>query len=337
MSDLDAAALEGWMGRHVDGFAGPVDVTRFSGGQSNPTYRLATPGRDYVLRRRPGGPLLSGAHRIDREARVMTALGGEGFPVPTVHALCEDDGVVGSAFYVMDMVPGRIFWDGGLPGLAREERAACYDAMNATIAALHGFAPDAIGLGDYGRPAGYLARQIALWSRQYREDTEAGRSDDMDMLAEWLPAHVPEGDEVAVVHGDFRIDNLIFAADAPRVAAVLDWELSTLGHPLVDFAYHLMMYRVPSIIPWGLADRDLAALGIPSEAEYLALYCARTGRDAIPDLDFFLAFNLFRFAAIVHGIKGRMARGNAASAEAGALVRHLDLFAALARELAEKG
>ncbi|WP_109807506.1 phosphotransferase [Sphingosinithalassobacter portus] len=332
---FDVAALERWMGANVPGFRGPLSVEQFAGGQSNPTFKLTAPSGRYVMRRKPAGQLLKGAHAVDREARVMRALESAGFPVPHVHALCTDDTVIGSWFYVMDMVEGRIFWDGSFPGVDAEQKRAHQDAMGATLAALHGFDPEAIGLGDYGRPGRYLQRQIDRWSRQYREDTLAGATADLDFLVEWLPEHAPENEETRVVHGDFRIDNMIFHPSEPRVIAVLDWELSTLGHPLVDFTYNLMMYRVPGTIPWGLADRDLAALNLPSEAEYVAAYCERTGRARIDHLDVYIVFNLFRLAAIIHGIKGRMLRGNASSPDAAAMVANMDILAAIARRIAE--
>lgn len=332
---FDAGALERWMSAHVLGFSGPLTVEQFSGGQSNPTFKLTTPRGAYVMRRKPAGPLLKGAHAVDREARVMRALEDAGFPVPHVHALCTDEAVIGTWFYVMDLVQGRIFWDAAFPGIKAGEKGAYAGAMNATLAVLHNLDPAAIGLGDYGRPGRYLARQIERWSRQYMDDEQAGRTRDMDFLVEWLPAHAPQDDETRIVHGDFRIDNMIFHPERPEVAAVLDWELSTLGHPVVDFAYHLMMYRAPAAIPWGLAGRDLQALGLPSEAEYVAAYCRRTGRDGIASLEVYLAFNLFRLAAIIHGIKGRLLRGNASSTEAGAMVPHMDVLAATARTIAE--
>lgn len=333
---FDIDGLSAWMAAHVEGFAGPLTVEQFKGGQSNPTYKLTTPTRQYVMRRKPPGQLLKGAHAIEREYRVIRALGEAGFPVAKAYALCDDDTIVGTAFYLMEMVEGRIFWDSTLPGLTTQERPRYFDAMNATIAQLHGFTPDAIGLGDYGRPGNYFERQIARWSRQYGEDGEAGRLDDMDWLVDWLPANIPPGDESSVVHGDFRADNMIWHATEPTILAVLDWELSTLGHPLADFTYHLMMYHLPPHIIGGFKGADLAALNIPRQDAYVAAYCARTGRGGIDNLSFYLAFNMFRFAAILHGIKGRMARGTAASPEAASLVDTLPELASLARAMAAR-
>lgn len=333
---FDQPALERWMADHVAGFAGPLVVEQFRGGQSNPTFKLTTPGRAYVLRRKPPGPLLKGAHAVDREARVMQGVAKAGFPVPHVHALCTDDAVIGSWFYVMDMVDGRIFWDTSFPGVPREERPAYFDAMNATIAALHSIDFEAVGLGDYGRTGDYFARQIRTWSAQYLSDDLAGRDPYMDRLVEWLPANIPASDSTAIVHGDFRADNMIFHPTEPRVIAVLDWELSTLGNPAADFAYHAMMYRMPAAIFTGLGGADLAALNIPAEADYIAAYCRRTGRDALPEFDYAVAFNLFRLAAIVHGIKGRLIRGNAANAQAKSRADALPVIAELAWRQAER-
>ena len=313
---FDEAALARWMATNVEGYAGPLTVEQFRGGQSNPTYKLTTPTRAYVLRRKPSGALLKGAHAVEREARVLQALHPTGFPVPRVHGLCTDDSVIGTWFYVMDMVEGRIVWDARFPDVPAADRPAYFDAMNAAIAKLHSLNPAAIGLGDYGRPGNYFDRQIARWSAQYLADTEAGRDPNMDRLIDWLPANIPPGDETAIVHGDYRCDNMIFHPTEPRILAVLDWELSTLGHPLADFAYHAMMYRMPPTFVAGLAGADLGALNVPSEAEYVAAYCRRTGRDGIPAYDFYIAFNFFRIAAILHGIVGRLARGTASSAEA---------------------
>jgi aminoglycoside phosphotransferase (APT) family kinase protein len=313
---LDEARLAEWLQANVGGFAGPLAIEQFRGGQSNPTYKLVTPNHAYVLRRKPSGPILKGAHAIEREAQVLTGLAKANFPVAHLHGLCADESVIGTSFYVMDMVEGRIFWDATLPDIAREERLAYFDAMNATIAALHAVDYVGVGLGEYGRPGNYFERQIGRWSKQYLEDVEAGRDPNMDRLLDWLPNHIPSGDETSIVHGDFRIDNMIFHPREPRILAVLDWELSTLGHPLADFAYHAMMYHMPPEIVAGLAGADLAALGLPTEQDYVASYCARTGRDGIPDYDFYLAFNFFRLAAVFHGIKGRVIRGTAASSHA---------------------
>lgn len=313
---FDEAALARWMAEHVADFRGPLQVEQFQGGQSNPTYRLLTPTRSYVLRRKPPGPILQGAHAVEREARVLQALGQAGFPVPRLLGLCTDDSVIGTWFYLMELVEGRIFWDATLPDVGRQERPAYFEAMNETLARLHRIDAAAIGLADYGKPGNYFARQIARWSRQYLEDQDAGRDPGMDRLIEWLPAQIPADDETRLVHGDFRCDNLIFHPTQPKVLAVLDWELSTLGHPLADFAYHAMMYRMPPDIVAGLAGADLPALNIPSEAEYLRCYCAHSGRASIPGYEFYIAFNFFRMAAIFHGIKGRVARGTAASAHA---------------------
>lgn len=313
---FDEQALGAWMADHVAGYEGPLTVEQFKGGQSNPTYKLVTPRQRYVMRRKPPGPILKGAHAVDREARVISGVGKAGFPVPHVFGLCTDEAVIGTWFYIMDMVEGRIFWDATLPEIAREDRPAYFDAMNATIAQLHGIDPAAVGLDDFGKPGDYFQRQIGRWSRQYEEDVEAGRDANMDRVIEWLRANVPVGDENAIVHGDFRIDNMIFHATEPRVIAVLDWELSTLGHPLADFANHAMMYHMPAHIVAGLAGADLTQLNLPSEEQYVADYCRRTGREGIPDYRFYMAFNFFRMAAIFHGIKGRVIRGTASSAHA---------------------
>lgn len=333
---IDAERLADWMANNVDGFSGPLEVEEFRGGQSNPTYKLVTPARNYVLRRKPPGRLLRGAHAVEREAAVMTALGDTGFPVPRVFVLCEDDAVIGTAFFVMEMVEGRIFWDAALGDVDVGERRAYFDAMVATLAQLHCIAPESVGLSEFGRHGAYIERQISTWSRQYLGDTDAGRDPNMDRLVEWLPANVPGHDETAIVHGDFRCDNLVFHPSEPRVVAVLDWELSTLGHPLSDFAYYAMMYRMPAGISAGLAGVDLAAMGIPDETECIAGYCRLTGRDGIPGYDFYVAFNLFRIAAILHGIKGRAIRGNAASTRAGERIRMLPELAALAWQQAQQ-
>ena len=313
---FDEQAMARWMKSNVAGFTGPLSVDQFKGGQSNPTYRLMTPGRAYVLRCKPMGQLLAGAHAIEREAQVLTGLEKAGFPVAHVYGLCTDDSVIGRWFYVMELVEGRIFWDATLPEVNVADRPAYFDAMNAAMAQLHGVDYHAVGLGEYGRPGNYFARQIDRWSRQYLGDVEAGRDPNMDRLIEWLPANIPSDDESSIVHGDFRVDNMIFHPTEPRVVAVLDWELSTLGNPLADFAYNAMMYRMPPHIVAGLGGVDLAAFNIPTEDEYVAAYCKRTGRASIPNYHFYIAFNFFRLAAIFHGIKGRVIRGTASSVQA---------------------
>jgi aminoglycoside phosphotransferase (APT) family kinase protein len=335
---FDVAALDRWLYENIPNGAhdGPITVRQFKGGQSNPTYRIETARTQFVLRRKPSGKILPGAHAVEREYRVMAALGAQGFPVPKVYGLCKDVSVIGTAFYVMDMVPGRIVWEAEFPGMSREERAAHFDAMNATIAQLHNYDPEAIGLGDYGKATGFVERQVARWSKQYLGDTDGGRVPAMDRLVDWLGKHVPtESGRSSVVHGDFRCDNMIFDAQKPEVRAVLDWELSTLGDPAADFTYHLLMYRMPGGIFSGLAGLDLDALGIPSEQDYVAAYCRRTGRDRLPNKDYLIVFCLFRLAAILHGIKGRLARGNASSAHAAQMVERLEPLADLAWSEAE--
>jgi len=333
---FDEAALERWMAANVAGFKGPVAVEQFKGGQSNPTFKLTANGKNYVLRRKPPGQLLKGAHAVEREAQVMAALGKVHFPAPHIYGLCTDDSVIGSWFFIMDMVQGRIFWDATFPEVSHADRPAYFDAMNATIAQLHSVDYAAIGLGDYGRPGNYFERQIGRWSKQYLEDDLAGRDPNMDRVIAALPGLIPPGDETSLIHGDFRCDNMIFHPTEPKVIAVLDWELSTLGNPLADFAYHSMMYHIsPHIVP-GVAGADLKALNIPSEEDYVAAYCKRTGRAAIPHYDFYLAFNVFRLAAIFHGIKGRVLRGTASSAKAQERVKAFPDLAELAWRLTQK-
>jgi aminoglycoside phosphotransferase (APT) family kinase protein len=313
---FDEPRLTEWMTHNVDGFRPPLFVEQFNGGQSNPTYKLLSPDRSYVLRRKPAGPLVAGAHAIEREATILSALASVGFPVARLYGLCDDPSVIGTSFYVMEMVEGRIFWDATFPQVSRRARPDYFDAMNETIARLHALDYKVIGLSDYGRPGNYFGRQIARWSKQYIEDRDAGRDVHMDRLIEWLPVHVPPGDESSIVHGDFRCDNMIFHPSEPRVLALIDWELSTLGHPLADFAYLAMMYRMPPAIVAGLAGADLPVLNIPSEQSFIEAYCRRVGRPSVPHYDFYLAFNFFRLAAIFHGIRGRVVRGTAASAQA---------------------
>lgn len=333
---FDTAALSRWMAAHVAGFRGPMSVRQFKGGQSNPTYQLITPGKTYVLRRKPPGQLAKGAHAVDREARVLGALGAAGFPVAQVRGLCTDDSIIGSWFYVMDMVEGRIFWNATFPEVSAPDRPRYFQAMNETLAQLHMADPAAIGLGDFGPGGNYAARQISRWTKSYLADAEAGRDPGMDWLIEWLPQAVPDSDETSVVHGDFRCDNLIFHPTAPRVIAVLDWELSTLGNPLCDFTYHAMMYRMPPDIVAGLGGIDPTPLNIPGEADHVAQYCALTGRAGIPDYPAYIAFNFFRMAAIFHGIKGRVIRGSAASAHSMDRVKQFPKLVELAVQAAKE-
>jgi aminoglycoside phosphotransferase (APT) family kinase protein len=326
---VDTAALQAWLEAHLPGFEGPLAVEQFKGGQSNPTYKLLTPGRAYVMRSKPGpaAKLLSSAHAIEREFRVMRALADTDVPVPPMHLLCEDESVIGRAFYVMQFMDGRVLWDQALPGMLPAERGAIYDEMNRVIAALHSVDVDAAGLTDYGKPGNYFDRQIGRWSKQYLASVTES-IDAMDRLLEWLPAHIPAGArdsaQVSVVHGDFRLDNLVFHRDEPRIIAVLDWELSTTGHPLADFSYHCMAWHIPPGVFRGIGGLDHATLGIPSERDYVRRYCQRTcertGREdadaVMADWNFYLAYNLFRLAAITQGIAKRVVDGTAASAQA---------------------
>ena len=334
---FDVRRLAAYLRTAIPDFRGDLVVRQFADGQSNPTYRLSTPEREYVLRRKPPGVLLASAHAIDREYRVLSALGAiPGLSVPRTYVLCPDESIIGTAFFVMEHVPGRIFWNTAFPELPRAARAGYFAAMTAALAALHGVDYRAAGLGDYGKPEAYVERQIRRWSRQYREDEAAGRVADMDRLIAWFGAGVPCDTRVAVLHGDYRCDNLIFHATRPEVVAILDWELSTLGDPLADFAYYLLIYALPDLAYPGLAGRDLAALGIPAQAETVAAYCAATGREAIPDLEAYLVFNLFKAAAICHGIRGRVARGTAVSERARSYAAAVEQIAALAWSRAQR-
>ncbi|MCX7892972.1 MAG: phosphotransferase [Burkholderiales bacterium] len=314
---FDLARLEAYLADRIPGFAGPLAVEQFKGGQSNPTFLLTARGKRYVMRAKPGpaAKLLPSAHAVEREHRVITALGSAGIPVPRTFALCEDESVIGRAFFVMDYVEGRILWEQSLPGMERHERAAVYDEMNRVIAALHSVDYAAVGLADYGKPGNYFERQIGRWTKQYRM-SETERIEAMDNLIAWLPQNIPPGDETSIVHGDYRLDNLVFHPTEPRILAILDWELSTLGHPLADFAYHCMSWHIPPGTFRGIAGLDLAALGIPSEAEYVAAYCRRTGRESIPHWDFYIAYNMFRLAGILQGIMKRALDGTASSQQA---------------------
>jgi aminoglycoside phosphotransferase (APT) family kinase protein len=315
---FDEARLADWMAAKVAGFRGPMSVAQFKGGQSNPTFLLTAGGHRYVLRRKPLGDLLPSAHAVDREFRVISALAQTQVPVAKAHALCEDPSVIGSMFYVMDHVEGRILWDPTLPGMTPAERSAHYDEMNRVMAALHSVDPAAIGLADYGRPGAYLERQVARWTRQYKA-AETEPIEAADRLIDWLPRHMPAEGESRIVHGDYRLDNVIFHPTEPRIVAVLDWELSTLGDPLVDFAYHCMTWRMPAGRSRGLGEANLAELGIPAKADYCALYMQRTGRKTpVPEADwnYYLVFNMFRLVGILQGIAKRAEQGNASNASA---------------------
>ena len=319
---FDVARLTAFMREHVEGFSGEVQVEQFKGGQSNPTFRLtASDGKRYVMRRKPPGQLLPSAHAVDREFRVITALAQTDVPVAKGYALCQDPAVVGTDFYIMDCVDGRILWDPLLPGMTPEQRTAHFDEMNRVIAALHNVDPNAIGLSGYGKPGNYIERQVGRWTKQYKAaETETITA--ADELIQWLPQHIPAGDETRIVHGDYRIDNVIFHPTEAKILAVLDWELSTLGHPLVDFAYHCMTWRMGggSAGSRGLAGCDLAALGIPTERAYLQRYLERTGRpaDAVSEAEwsYYMVFNMFRLVGILQGIAKRAQLGNASSTEA---------------------
>ncbi len=325
----DPARLDAWLADHVPGYRGPVDARRFEGGQSNPTFRLQAASGDYVLRRKPVGALLQSAHSVDREYRVLKALGATDVPVPKVFALCEDDAVLGSAFYVMEYVPGRVYFDPLLPGVSPEDRAAIFRSMGETIARLHAVDPVAVGLADFGRPANYMQRQLSRWSKQYRL-SETVPIPAMDHLMDWLPNRLPASDETKIVHGDLRLDNMLIHPMEPRVVAVLDWELSTLGDPLSDFGNNVLAWRLEPDLFRGMAGVDIAALGIPSEAEYVAAYNRLTQRTPGPDWDVYLVFNLFRLAAIIQGIAKRSLDGTASSAAAAELGQK-------AKPIAEKG
>jgi aminoglycoside phosphotransferase (APT) family kinase protein len=322
---FDIPALERWLQPRLPGFSGPLTVEMFKGGQSNPTYKLITPQRAYVMRAKPGpvAKLLPSAHAIEREFRVMSALQNTGVPVAHMHVLCEDESVIGRAFYVMECVDGRVLWEQSLPGMDRAQRSAIYDEMNRVMSALHTVKPQTIGLGDYGKPGNYFERQIGRWSKQYQASITQPIAE-MDRLMEWLPQNIPamarDESMVSIVHGDFRLDNLMFHPTEPRVLAVLDWELSTLGHPLADFSYHCMSWHIPPGTFRGIRGLDLADLGIPTEEAYISSYCERTGiarpEQLKADWNFYLAYNMFRLAAILQGIAKRVEAGTASNEQA---------------------
>jgi len=332
---FDEEALARYLERHLAGYRGPLRVQQFAGGQSNPTFFLTEGERTLVLRKKPPGQLLPSAHAVDREYRVLKALGTTGFPVPRVHLLCEDPSVIGQIFYVMEWVPGRILRDPLLPGMQPAERRAIYDAMNATMAHLHTIDPFAIGLGDYGKPGNYFARQTLRWIKQY-EASKTEEIESFDRLIAWLPKSIPPGDETRIAHGDFRLENMVLHPTEPRVLAVLDWELSTLGHPLADLGYNVMGYFTPAGMSQRLAGSDLEALGIPSVDEYVAAYCRRTGRERVDNLEFYVVFALFRSAAIMQGIAMRAKIGTASSANAEAVGKFARIIADAAWQLVQR-
>ncbi len=334
---FDPSRLAAFMRQHVDDFRGELQLEQFKGGQSNPTFLLTAGGKQYVMRRKPPGVLLPSAHAVDREYRVISALADSDVPVAKTYALCEDKEVIGSAFYIMDYVQGRILWNSALPEFAAAERTALFAEMNRVIAALHKVDVASVGLTSYGKPGNYLERQVARWTKQYRA-SETERIDAVENLIAWLPQHIPAGDETRIVHGDFRIDNVIFHPTEPRILAVLDWELSTLGHPLADFAYHCMTWRMHPGQARGMAGLPLTALGIPTEDDYVKAYCRRTGRGEISkdDWEYYMVFNMFRLVGILQGIAKRAQLGNASSADAAEAGKRTRPLAELAWQLVER-
>ncbi len=319
---IDEAKLAEWMSANVEGFQGPVEALKFAGGQSNPTYRLNATSGSYVLRRKPLGVLLPSAHAVDREHKLIAGLYPTGFPVAKPFGLCTDDSVIGSMFYIMDMVEGRTIWDGAMPGSNPVERRATYEAMIDTLAALHNVDVEAAGLSDFGKPGNYFGRQVERWTKQYKL-AETETMPEMERLIAWLPQTLPEQTRTSVVHGDYRIDNLIYEANAAKIAAVLDWELSTLGDPLADFTYVAMAWVTENGGRSGVMDVDRAALGIPELDEMTQRYCTATGRDGVPDMNWYFAYNFFRLAGIIQGIKKRVIDGTASSAHAQAMAERV--------------
>ncbi len=332
---FDVTRLQSYMEDHVEGFSGNLQVEQFKGGQSNPTYLLSAGGTRYVLRRKPPGKLLPSAHAVDREYRVMTALARTDVPVPRTWALCTDDGVIGTWFFVMEFLEGRVLWENLLPGMEPQQRFEIYDAMNDVLARLHRVDYEAVGLSDYGKPGNYFARQIHRWTQQYKA-SETERIEAMERLITWLPANIPEDDDTTIVHGDYRLDNMVLHPSEPRVLGVLDWELGTLGHPLGDFAYHCMQWELPRE-RGGLQGHDLEALGIPSLDRYREMYCGRTGRDGIRHWNFYIAYNLFRSAGIAQGIAGRVRDKTATSDYAREIAASVPGTAEMAWDFAQRG
>ncbi|NNC99902.1 MAG: phosphotransferase [Gammaproteobacteria bacterium] len=335
--DFDTDHLADYLEQHIDGFSGPLNSSKFAGGQSNPTFRLDTANKSYVLRRKPPGKLLRGAHAVDREFRVLSALQNTDVPVARTYHLCEDESIIGSMFYVMEFVSGRVLWDPTLPDMEPAQRTAIYREMNRVLAALHSVNVEDVGLQSFGKPGDYFARQINTWTKQYQA-SEISRIESMVQLIEWLPDNLPAEDgQATIVHGDYRLDNLMFDAHEESIIAVLDWELSTIGHPYADLAYQCMQYYMPrgAGLP-GLAGLDYARLGIPSESEYIAMYCQRAGIEEIPNWNFYLSFSLFRLAAICQGVKKRSVDGNASSEKANSYGAIVEPLANIALELARE-
>ncbi len=332
---FDEGALDAYMRANVGGYSGPLSVKKFKGGQSNPTYLITTPSKKYVLRRKPPGKLLPSAHAVEREYKVMTALGTQNFPVPKTYALCEDESVLGTAFFIMDFVEGRIFWDSRLADVAKQDRKPLYHALIDTLADLHNVDYQKAGLGDYGKPGNYFERQIGRWSKQYVA-AETETIEEMNNLMKWLPTAIPADDATSIVHGDFRFDNAIMHPSEPKTLAILDWELSTLGHPLADFTYFLMAWHMPASVRGGLLGVDLEANGLPTLEDAVARYSMRTGRDGVDDVNFCLAYNMFRLSSIIQGVYARSLQGNASSPAAKQMGEQVRPLAMLAWGFAQK-
>lgn len=334
---FDVTRLAAYMEAHVEDFVGPLEVRQFKGGQSNPTYQLRTRAQKYVMRRKPPGKLLPSAHAVDREYKVITALHSVGFPVPRTYCLCTDENIVGTIFYIMEMVEGRILWDPRLPDLNPSERRPIYEAKIRTLAQLHQIDYTAIGLSDFGKPGNYFTRQISRWTKQYQA-SETMHIDSMNRLIDWLPSNIPDDEATSIVHGDYRLDNMVLHADKPQVRAVLDWELATLGHPLGDFTYHLMQWYLPhdGASTSSLLGADFAGLNIPPADEYTALYCTHTGRDSIANMDFYIAYNMFRLAGILQGIIGRVRDGTASNEHAAQMAERVKPLADVGWDYAKR-
>ncbi len=332
---FDEAKLDQYLSAHIEGYAGPLEVKKFAGGESNPTYLLVTPGRNYVLRRKPPGKLLPSAHAVDREHRIMSALGAHGYPVPKTYLLCKDENVIGTMFFVMDFLEGRIFWDWIMNQVPTRERRNYFHTAIDNIATLHKFDPEMVGLGDFGKPGNYFARQIGRWTKQYQA-AETDTIDNMNRLIDWLPTALPDDDTAGIVHGDYKIDNLVFHPERPEVIGTLDWELSTLGHPLADFGYFLMPWCLPQITTMGYSDINFAETNLPTLDETIERYCDKTGRTDPPDINFCMAYSMFRLGGIVQGVYKRALQGNASSEKAQRYGMFVPMLADAGWEFAKK-